>query len=73
MKLPSDAAAQKLLAGKPGAVVDVAFWTSVRAALIAGGLWVVGDRHKLWLKGYAGALAVEVFMLLWAATHREEA
>lgn len=71
-QLPSDAAARKLLAGKSGAVADVVLWTSLRALLIAAGLWVAGERKGLLVKGYAGALAVEAFVLWWAATHKRE-
>lgn len=71
-KLPSDAAASKLLSGQPGGLTDVVLWTSLRAGLIAVGLYAAGERHKLLVKSYAGALAIEAFVLWWAATHRKE-
>lgn len=71
-QLPSQTAAQRLLQGEPGGFADVAVWTSIRAVLIGAGLWVAGERKGLIVKSFAGALAVEAFVLWWTSTHKRE-
>lgn len=41
---PSVQAVYDLQDGKPGAMLDVAKWTAIRAALIGAGLYIGGDR-----------------------------
>lgn len=69
--LPSSNAAADLLQGKAGGFGRVVFWTGVRAALVGLGLAAVGERKHLVRNAIAGALAIEVFVLTWIATHEE--
>ena len=73
--LPSSASACDVVAGVPGAIPRAALHTAGRAVLIAAGVWVAGERDwgKLAKYGVGGALAVEVFALSWAWTHRAPA
>lgn len=72
--LPSQAAAQKLLAGEPGALGEVAMSMAFRAALISVGLYAAGIREdKTLVKGAAfGAMAIEAFVLGYTWFHREK-
>lgn len=65
-QLPSEAAARALVRGEPGAWVDVLSSTLLRASLIGAGLYVVGSRERLVRNALAGALAVEIGVLLFA-------
>lgn len=66
--LPSADAAKDLVRGVPGALPRVVGYTALRAGLIGAGLLVAGQRGRPVLRGAVfGALAVEVFVLLWAS------
>lgn len=67
--LPSSTAAADLLHGNPGGLAGVVLSTAGRAALIGAGLYVAGEREHLVRNAVAGALAIEVFVLTWIATH----
>ena len=70
--LPSQAAADDLLDGKPGALGDVALSVALRSGLIAGGLYMAGLRGKTLVRGTVySALAIEAFVLAWVALNRE--
>lgn len=66
-QLPSEMAAKALVRGEPGALLDVIYWTALRAALIGAGLYAVGERSHIVRNAVAGALAVELGVLVWAA------
>lgn len=63
--LPSAQAASDVVAGKPGGWAEVAGWTAVRAALVATGLYAVGERRHVVRNAVAGAVAIEAFVLAW--------
>lgn len=69
--LPSEIAARDLISGRPGAAPRVATWTLVRAGLIGTGLYLAGERKNLMKYALAGALSVEVFVLLHVWKNRE--
>jgi len=71
--LPSGQAAADLWAGDRTAIARIAWYTGVRALLIGAGLWVVGSRRNLVRSSVAGALAVEAYVLVWAAQKKKEA
>lgn len=71
MDLPSESAANALLAGEQGGIVRAVFWTGARAGLIAVGLRAAGEREHLWKKAIYASLAIEAFVLWWQATHRD--
>lgn len=65
--LPSGRAAFDLVHGDPKAAVPVVGYTLLRSLLIAGGLYVAGEREHLMRNAIAGAIGIEVYVLLWAA------
>jgi hypothetical protein len=65
--LPSGQAAAKLVAGDWEAIVPVIGYTAVRGALIAVGLAVAGEREHIVRNAISGTLAIETFVLGWAA------
>lgn len=48
-------------------------WTITRALSLAAGMWLAGEREKIWRKSLAGSLAVETFVVAWSAAHMDEA
>jgi hypothetical protein len=66
--LPSSDAAVTLVKGDiaPG-LVGVIGSTLLRAGLIAGGLYLVGERKHLVRNAVAAAGAIEIFVLAWVA------
>ncbi len=66
--LPSSDAAVTLVKGNlaPG-IVGVVGSTLLRAGLIAGGLYLVGQRDHLARNAVAAASAIELFVLAWVA------
>lgn len=73
--LPSGAASYQLVRGDMGALPGVAFYATVRAALIAAGLYAAGERSRWNLLKYsaAGSAAIQLWILWWAATRRPPA
>jgi hypothetical protein len=71
--LPSGDAALRLMRGESGAWLDVGGTMLARGALMATGLAVAGFRGKQLVKGtVAAGLAVEAFVLGWAAWKNRE-
>ena len=65
--LPSGEAAKALMQGAPGALGPVVGYTLLRAGLIGAGLYVAGQRQGVVRGALAGALAIELWVLAWAA------
>jgi hypothetical protein len=67
--LPSGSSAATLLSGDWSALPAVVGYTAARAALIGVGLFAAGERApaRLARNAAAGALAIEVFVIGWAA------
>lgn len=61
--LPSAQAAANFIEGRPGAAVEVVATVAARALIIAGGLFVAGERKRLLPYSLAGAVAIEIFVL----------
>jgi len=68
--LPSARAAADLVAGQPGALLDVAGTLALRSALIAAGLFLAGERRALVKKSLYAALAIEAFVIGYAYMKR---
>jgi hypothetical protein len=62
--LPSVVAAEDFLRGKPGGLMAVLSSTAGRAGIIFTGLYLAGERKRLLRYALAGALAIELFVLL---------
>lgn len=73
--LPSGSSAANLLRGDWSALPAVVGYTAARAALSAVGLALVGERQHIVRNAVGSALAIEAFVLAWAAwkLHRERA
>jgi hypothetical protein len=71
--LPSASSACDVVHGVPGAIPRAALHTAGRAVLIASGIALAGERDvgKLARYSLGAALAIEVFALTWAWTHRD--
>jgi hypothetical protein len=65
--LPSGTSAADLLSGDLRALPIAVAHTVVRAALIGTGLLVAGERVHVVRNAVAGSLAIETFVLGWAA------
>jgi hypothetical protein len=66
--LPSSDAAVTLVRGNiASGVVGVVASTVLRAALIGGGLYIIGERKHLMRNSLAAASAIEAFVLAWVA------
>jgi len=69
--LPSADAALSLVRGNyQRGIPSVVGSTIVRSMLIAGGLYIAGDRKRLAAKSICAALAIEAFVVSWI-TYRE--
>ena len=66
--LPSGESAEALVGGDVGALPKVILHTAVRGGLVGLGLYAAGMRGagSLVKFGLAGAVGIEVFVLLWA-------
>ena len=71
--LPSAGSAMALVNGEPGALPLVVCHTVVRAGIIGVGLAIGGQRTKLVRTALAGSLAIEAFVLCWAAYQKGKA
>lgn len=67
--LPSGTAAKALVRGDAGALGPVIGYTLLRAGLIGAGLYAAGDRQHLVQHAVAASVAVEIFVLIWAANN----
>ena len=65
--LPSGSSAATLLGGDWSALPGVVGYTLVRGALIGAGMLVAGERKHVVRNAVAGTLAIEAFVLGWAA------
>lgn len=64
-ELPSQQSAAALVAGQPGAWLQVSMHAAARGALIGLGAALLGVPEKYWVRaGVGGTLAVEVFVLV---------
>lgn len=72
--LPSGESAEQLVAGDTGALPKVVLHTVVRGALVGLGLYAAGMRKggELVKYGLAGAVGIEVFVLLWALYEKNQ-
>lgn len=72
--LPSAESAEALVGGDVGALPKVVFHTVVRGALVGLGLYAAGMRggKNLTKFGLAGAVGIEVFVLLWALYEKNQ-
>lgn len=63
--LPSVTAAASFIRGEPGGIYAVVGSTLGRAAIIAPGLWLAGDRNpkRIARNAFFAALAIEIFVL----------
>jgi len=65
--LPSGSSASALLNGDPGALPIAIGHTLLRSVLVGTGLMVAGERAHVVRNAIAGSLAIETFVLGWAA------
>ena len=65
--LPSGSSAAALVGGDMSALPLAVGHTIVRAALVGAGLIVAGERSHVIRNAVAGSLAIETFVLAWAA------
>lgn len=72
--LPSGESAEQLVGGDVGALPKVVFHTTVRGGLVGLGLYAAGMRgaRNLIKFGLAGAVGIEVFVLLWAMYEKNQ-
>lgn len=68
--LPSSTSVSDMLDGKFDGFVGSIVSTAVRGGLIAGGLYIAGDRKHLWRDALAGALAIETFVILYTLARK---
>jgi hypothetical protein len=65
--LPSGSSAVALLSGDWHALPAVVGYTALRGALIGAGILAVGERTHVLRNAVVGTLAIETFVLAWAA------
>lgn len=65
--LPSAASAMALVSGVPGSLPMVMAHTAMRAGIIGVGLVVSGQRQHVVRTALVSSLAIEAFVLAWAA------
>lgn len=70
--LPSGESAAAVVSGDLNAVPVAAFHTLVRAGLIGLGMYAAGLRQHAVKYSIAGALGIEVFVLLWAWYEKQQ-
>ena len=70
--LPSGSSAEALVGGDWKALPLAVGHTIVRAALVGAGLFAAGERAHVVKKAVAGSLAIETFVLVWAAWKRQQ-
>lgn len=71
--LPSASSALALVSGQPGALPLVIAHTGLRAGIIAVGLTISGQRRGVFRNALVSSLAIETFVLLWAAYQKKMA
>lgn len=72
--LPSGESAEQIVRGDTSAIPRAIFHTTVRAAIAAVSLYVVGvrDPNKLVKYSVAVAVGIEAFVLAWAAYEKQK-
>jgi hypothetical protein len=65
--VPSAEAAYRLVAGDASAIPAVLGTMALRGGLIAAGVLLAGQREHVFRSSVAGAIAIEAFVLAWAA------
>lgn len=71
---PSAYSATALVRGEQGALLDCALHTAFRAGLIAMGMVIVGvPERELYRAALGGAVAIEVFLVAYAAYMERQA
>jgi len=71
--LPSATSALALVNGEPGALPMVIAHTTLRATIIGFGLLVSGQRQGVVRNALVASLAIEAFVLGWAAWQKSRA
>ena len=71
--LPSASSALSLVNGEPGALGLVVAHTALRAGIIGIGLLVAGQRKQVVKNAIISSLAIETFVLGWAAYQKGRA
>jgi hypothetical protein len=70
---PSAGSATRLVRGVPGSLAEAALHTMFRSVLVSTGLYMVGLRDRQLLRAsVAGAMAIEGFLVGWAAYKEAE-
>jgi hypothetical protein len=65
---PSAGSATRLVRGQPGALAEAALHTMFRSVLVSCGCYAAGFRgRKLMRASVSGAIAIEGFLVAWAA------
>jgi hypothetical protein len=72
-QLPSEHAAQQLVAGEPGALANVVGTVALRAGLIWVGLALAGVQERRVVGALAASAAIESFVLGWVLFERRRA
>ena len=70
--LPSVSSAAALVRGEPGALPMVVGHLALRSLLIGAGAYVMGEREHLVRNAIGGALAIEMFVVIWEYRQRDE-
>lgn len=68
--LPSATSALALIRGEPGALPRVVAHTTLRAGIIGLGLTISGQRRGIVRSAIVASLAIESFVLVWAALQK---
>lgn len=68
--LPSATSALALVNGEPGALPIVIAHTGLRAGIIGVGLLISGQRRGIFRNAIVASMAIEAFVLGWAAYQR---
>jgi hypothetical protein len=70
---PSAGSATRLVRGVPGSLAEAGLHTMFRAVLVSTGCYLAGFRDRKLLRcSVAGAIAIEVFLVGWAAYKEAE-
>lgn len=70
---PSAGSATRLVRGVPGSLAEASLHTMFRAVLVSSGCYLAGFRDRdLMRASVAGAIAIEAFLVGWAAYKEAE-
>lgn len=70
--VPSGRSAKSLIKGEEGAIKVVAMHWLGRSAIVGTGIYLAGGREGLVKQSLAGAAAIEVSLLAWAAAQKKK-